>query len=342
MADKIDTQTLRLFLKIAELGNISRAADACGMSQPSVSRSLKALERTLNTPLFHRTGRGVQPTAIGILAIQRARVLIDGCDSFVSDIREQASGPSGVVSVALLTAYMRAYAADLFKEVREKYPGVMLHMVENFSAQHEQWLAQGQVDMALVAQYRVPHLVSEDMLARSDLVLVGRKPMQADAGRGGHSMLFRKLDGLPLVLPATPNSLRIRMEEEARRQGVQLCVIFEADSLEGQLALIRHHDCYAIWSEHLVQQENYGSQFHIYRITEPFLSRCIVLRTTTHHPLSWGAREVARVLRRLIGNVNRPGFELTHKNCPLKLDHYNCASRRSRGQRSDGSRRRAA
>ncbi|MFC3339906.1 LysR family transcriptional regulator [Paracandidimonas soli] len=301
MADKIDIQTLRLFLKIAELGNISRAADACGLSQPSVSRSLKALEQSLNAPLFHRTGHGVQPTAIGALAIERARMVVDGCDGFVRDIREQANGPSGIVSVALLTAYMRAFAADLFDEVRRKYPGVMLRMVESFSVQHEEWLAKGQVDIALITQYRAPRVANEDVLAQSDLALVGQKPPTADKS----DILFRDLNGLPLVLPATPNGLRVRMEEEAHRQGVQLRVIFEADSLEAQLALIRRYDCYAIWSEHLVRQENYDSEFHACRITQPSLPRYVVLRTTTHPPLSRAAREVALILRRLIGNAHQ-------------------------------------
>src|SRR3546814_2924025 len=128
MTHNIDIQTLRLFLKVAELGNISRAADALSLTQPSVSRSLKALEQTLNAPLFHRTGRGVQPTAIGVLAIEQARRVVEGCDSFVRDIRERSGGPSGVVSIALLTAYMRSFAADLLDEVQQTYPGVILRM----------------------------------------------------------------------------------------------------------------------------------------------------------------------------------------------------------------------
>lgn len=302
MTDKIDIQTLRLFLRIAELGNISHAADALGLSQPSVSRSLKALEQALGAPLFHRTGRGVVPTTIGALAIERARMVVDGCDGFVRDIREQAGGPGGVVSVALLTAYMRAFAADLFDEVQRTYPNVMLRMVESFSAQHEEWLTKGQVDIALITQYRSPRVDNEDVLAHSDLALVGQEPVPG----AGHNILFRDLHDVPLVLPATPNGLRMRMEEEASRQGVRLRIVFEADSLEAQLALIRRSRCYAVWSEHLVRQENYAAEFHACRIIEPTLPRYVVLRTTTHHPLSRAAREVALILRRLISHAHLP------------------------------------
>lgn len=301
MTHNIDIQTLRLFLKVAELGNISRAADALSLSQPSVSRSLKALEQSLNAPLFYRTGHGVELTAIGALAIERAKIVVQGCDGFVRDIREQSSGPTGVVSIALLTAYMRTFAADLFDKVQQKYPGVILRMVESFSAQHEEWLANGQVDIALVTQYRELRIANEDVLAQSNLALVG----QRSSASNDPDIPFCDLNNLPLVLPASPNGLRVRMEEEAQKQGIGLRVIFEADSLEAQLALIRRSRCYAIWSEHLTRQENYVNELHVRRIVAPTLPRYVVLRTTTHHPLSRAAREVAHLLRRLISDAHQ-------------------------------------
>ena len=301
MTHNIDIQTLRLFLKVAELGNISRAADALSLSQPSVSRSLKALEQSLNAPLFDRTGRGVQLTPIGALAIEKARTIVQGCDEFVTDIRERSNGPTGVVSIALLTAYMRAFAADLFDQAQQKYPGVILRMVESFSAQHEEWLASGQVDIALITQYRALRVANEDVLAQSNLALVGQR---LHAFRDTE-IPFSDLNNLPLVLPATPNGLRVRMEEEALKQGIGLRVIFEADSLEAQLALIRRSRCYAIWSEHLALQENYANGLHIRRIVAPTLPRYVVLRTTTHHPLSRAAREIAHLLRRLISDAHQ-------------------------------------
>src|SRR3546814_15485998 len=69
---------------------------------------------------------------------------------------------------------MRAFAADLFDEVQQKYPGVILRMVESLSAQHEEWLSSGQVDIALTTQYRALRVANDDVLAQSDLVLAGR------------------------------------------------------------------------------------------------------------------------------------------------------------------------
>lgn len=291
-----DLDSLRLFLKVAELGSISQAALAVGLSQPSVSRSLRALEDSLQTTLFHRTGRGVQLTEVGEQAMVRARSLVDGADQFAEDIRDQARAPTGVVTVALLTAYMRDVAPDLFDEVRRRFPGVVLRLQESFSVQHEDWLASGRVDIALVTRYRKPTRDGQEVLAVSDMVVVGNPAI----GTGAELMPFRELASVPLVLPAAPNGLRVRMEEVARRVGIRLNVVLEADSIEAQRAVIARERCYLMWSQHSVRLAGIDNLFASRRIVEPRLTRYVVMQTTTHHPLSRASREVARILRRLV------------------------------------------
>ncbi|WP_439587240.1 LysR family transcriptional regulator [Hydrogenophaga sp.] len=291
-----DLDSLRLFIKVAELGNISLAASAVGLSQPSVSRSLRALEECLQAPLFHRTGRGVRLTEVGEQALLRARALVESADQFASDIRDQAQAPSGVVTVALLTAYMRAVGPDLFEEVRRRFPGVVLRLLESFSVQHEDWLGTGRVDIALVTRYRKPSRDGQEVLAVSDLVVVGNPAI----GGGGDTIPFRELASVPLVLPAAPNGLRVRVEEVARRLGIRLNVVLEADSVEAQRAIIARDRCYAMWSQHSVRQAGADTLFASRRIVEPRLPRYVVMQTTTHHPLSRASREVARILRRLV------------------------------------------
>lgn len=287
---------LRLLLKIAENGSLSRAADALGLTQPSVSRRLRELENQFASPLFYRTGHGVKATELGQAAICRAQSLVLDFDNYVSEFKETALGPSGVVSIALLTAYMREFAVDLFELVKRQHPRIMLRMVESFSAQHEEWLANGQVDIALVTQYHSQRAAHEDTVSSSNLALIGARHLLPDT----NTLPFSMLEGMDLVLPAPMNGLRQRVDEEALKQKIHFRVIFEADSLEAQLALIRRFPCCAIWSEHLAQQGKHHEEFAVCTITEPSLPRFVVLRTTTHHPLSLATREVAHILRRLI------------------------------------------
>ncbi len=297
MADRApNLEALRLFLKVAELGNLSHAAAVIGVTQPSVSRALRALEDSLQVTLFHRTGRGVKLTAAGELTMLRARELLAHADQFSADIRDQTRMPSGTVTVALLTMYMRMLAADLFEEVRQRFPGIVLRLLESFSVEHEDWLSHGWVDIALVTRYGTTGLDRPEVLARSDVMVVGNP----DLGGAGDELPFRLLASVPLVLPAAPNGLRLRVDEEARRRGLQLNVVLEADSVEAQHAIISRERRYALWSQHLVRLQRFDAQFAARRITDPRLPRCVMMKTTTHHPLSRASREVARILRRLV------------------------------------------
>ncbi|MFA7667202.1 MAG: LysR family transcriptional regulator [Burkholderiaceae bacterium] len=287
---------LRLFVKVAELGNLSHAAEAIGTTQPSVSRTLRALERSLQTTLFHRTGRGVTLTPMGEQALPRARALLAHADQFSADIREQSNAPTGTVTVALLTMYMQMLTARLFEEVGRQFPGIVLRLLESFSVEHEDWLSSGRVDIALVTRYRDTGLDGQDMLAMSNVMVVGNP----DLGGDGDELPFSALASIPLVLPAAPNGLRLRVDEEARRRGMRLNVVLEADSIEAQHAIISRERCYALWSEHSVRLQRVDAHFAARRIVDPELPRCVVMKTTTHHPLSRASREVARVLRRLV------------------------------------------
>ena len=178
MADSApDLDALRVFLKVAELGNLSRAAAALGTTQPSVSRALRALEGNLQASLFHRTGRGVRLTEVGEQALMKARALVAQADQFAIEIRDQAHAPTGTVTVALLTTYMRLLAADLFDEVRRKSPGIVLRLQEGFSVQHEDWLSNGWVDIALVTRIEV----SVGSVVKS-VVGAANKPITVGAG----------------------------------------------------------------------------------------------------------------------------------------------------------------
>src|SRR5687767_213130 len=61
----MELNQLRYFAKVAELGNFTRAAEACHVSQPSLSQQIAKLEYELGHPLFERLGRGVRLTDAG-------------------------------------------------------------------------------------------------------------------------------------------------------------------------------------------------------------------------------------------------------------------------------------
>src|SRR5919198_1283671 len=89
---------IRSFLKVAEEGSITRAAEALCLTQPAVTQHVRALERELGVALFDRTGRGVRLTAAGLALREYARRslgLLGECRQAIADL---AAGVPGGVS----------------------------------------------------------------------------------------------------------------------------------------------------------------------------------------------------------------------------------------------------
>jgi DNA-binding transcriptional LysR family regulator len=93
----LDLESVRLFVLAADLGNLTRAAEAAGTVQPVVSQRLKLLEEALGRKLLERTPRFVRPTPEGTAFLERARALLRAHDAALAlDDR-----PTPRVSVAI-------------------------------------------------------------------------------------------------------------------------------------------------------------------------------------------------------------------------------------------------
>lgn len=104
----IELRPLRHLLAIVEHGSLGRAAAALGMTQPALSRSVKALEEEVGTALLLRSPAGVMPTAEGVMLIEGARKMIDAADELERRLDQRRVPGAGQVSFGV-----GAYAHDM-------------------------------------------------------------------------------------------------------------------------------------------------------------------------------------------------------------------------------------
>src|SRR4051794_32866635 len=100
----MDIRALRYFQTVAECGSYSRGSELLRISQPAVSRTIRALEEELGRPLFRRRGHGVALTDAGRVLLERAQILLRQVEQMKAEIRGGAPSPSGVISVAVPSA----------------------------------------------------------------------------------------------------------------------------------------------------------------------------------------------------------------------------------------------
>ncbi|HWJ36025.1 MAG TPA: LysR family transcriptional regulator [Steroidobacteraceae bacterium] len=280
-------------VKVAELGSVTRAAAVLDCAQSVISRQITQLEQQYGARMLRRTGRGVALTDFGERLLPRIKMLIEQAEALEDDIRSSSGEPMGEVRVGLLPSSVRLLAGALLKQVHEHCPQVRLHLSEGASAQLEEWLAQGRLDLSLL-------LRDEDHTRPGEVCLIER-PLQL-LGPAGDSLTMRPvvrfadLDGLPLVLPGAPHVLRARLEAVAQSLQLRLRVAVEADSIGLQHEAVAAGFGYAIV---VIPDRSEARRFSFAPLSEPISMRKVVLGTTPHGPHTLAIRRVARILQEL-------------------------------------------
>ena len=117
---------LKLFIDVAELGSLTRAARLYGTTQPHISRQLNELERECGGRLFRRTGRGVLLTDLGEQIMPRVRAWLMDTDQLVNDIKKASGTPVGTVRIGVLPSTAHPLVSTLYFRLKEAFPLVKL------------------------------------------------------------------------------------------------------------------------------------------------------------------------------------------------------------------------
>ena len=124
-----DWNQLKAFLETAETGSLSAAARKLGLTQPTLSRQVAAIEQQLGVTLFERVGKSMVLTASGLVLLEHARVM----GSAAEDLRMAATGQSqaveGVVCISATDAVAALLLPRILQQLREKTPGIAIEVV---------------------------------------------------------------------------------------------------------------------------------------------------------------------------------------------------------------------
>ena len=165
----MELQQLLYFVKLAQLGNFTRAAEACHVAQPTLSQQIAKLEHELGRPLFERLGRGARLTDAGRAFKERADQILALVDDARACVAADAEAGRLVVAAIptvapyLLPTTLVSFAADNPKarvEVREDPTAVIL---EGITA--------GEIDLAILALPVPDEALQVETLRTEELLL---------------------------------------------------------------------------------------------------------------------------------------------------------------------------
>jgi len=141
---------LRYFVAVAERLHFGRAAEALHISQPPLSRAIRALEERLGVTLFARSRRRVELTPEGARLLEETRRVIAQIERTVLELRGMASGEQGRLRIGFVSLADYGVLPGLLKTFKRVRPGVTLALREMLSPEQAAALAAGELDFGLL------------------------------------------------------------------------------------------------------------------------------------------------------------------------------------------------
>lgn len=261
----MDTSSLRAFLLVAHAGNLTRAAQEIGVSQPGLSRQMARLEAELGVTLFERTHDGLHLTAAGLLYQQFAEEVLQRWQQLLERVHSPAAPVVGTLHIGASTTPAEYLVPAAVAAFTARHPEVQATVVTADTAEVVSGLRQGRWELGVVgaqpeeAGVRYTPLVDDEVVlavpsshpfaARKSVslsMLRSQRFIRREDGSGTLLSIERALSDKELELPALQVAITLSTTQaviSAVRHGlgigfVSLLALRESGDSPGQLSLV--------------------------------------------------------------------------------------------------------
>ena len=143
---------MRYFLAVAREENMTRASETLHVTQPTLSKALKALEDELGKKLFERHSFSISLTEEGMLLRDRAEDLVTMADKIEKEFVSLDDITGGELFLGLAESYQIKYVADAIRELKKRYPKMRYHITSGDTEQVAEKLQKGLLDFVVLAE----------------------------------------------------------------------------------------------------------------------------------------------------------------------------------------------
>lgn len=148
----MEIRVLRYFLEIAREGNMTRAAERLHVTQPTLSKQMKELERELGKKLFRRGSTSVRLTEEGMLLRKRTEDLLAMADKIEREFKTLGEITGGDIYIGCAESYLIKYLAYAVRMLNEQYTNIHYHITSGDTEQVTERLDRGLLDFAFIVE----------------------------------------------------------------------------------------------------------------------------------------------------------------------------------------------
>lgn len=191
-----DLTDLKVFVSVAEVGNLSRGAERCHLAPSTVSLRIKGLEDAIGASLLTRKARGVELTPAGQILLEHARRCLAQLEQMHADLLPFSDGMANHITFFANNNAISTYLPQDLGTFFKKHPSVRISLEERSSHEIVTAVASGRADIGIVALEEEHPRLSFLPYQQDELVLLA--PKNSDWG-SRNSIRFSDCLGVPFI-----------------------------------------------------------------------------------------------------------------------------------------------
>lgn len=294
----MNLRDLRYLVAVADHRHFGRAADACFVSQPTLSTQVKKLERELGVQLVERNPRHIALTPVGEEVVERARAVLREADAIEEVARRHQDPESGTLRMGLFPTLAPYLLPHVVPALHRRFPDLELLLVEEKTEVVLDQLRDGRLDVGVLALPVHDEGLHQEPLFAEDFVLAvpGDHPLARHDGPVDTSVLA----GDHVLLLEEGHCLRDQALSVCRMAGAAEQEGFRATSLETLRQMVAAGVGVTLLPELAVRPPvPMPEDVALLRFVEPVPRREVAMFWRRTSPLRDLLPEVAAVMRRL-------------------------------------------
>jgi len=145
-------QQMEYIVAVYRVRHFAKAAEMCGVTQPTLSAMIQKFEKELGVKIFERSSQQVTPTAVGKLVVEQAWKVLSRANKIKDIVAEEEHSLSGTFKIGILPTIAPYLLPRFFTKLEKQNPDIDFHIIEMKTADIKKALSRGEIDAAIAVR----------------------------------------------------------------------------------------------------------------------------------------------------------------------------------------------
>ncbi len=269
----MEIRELNYFVTVAKYKSFTKASDALHVTQPTLSKVVKSLEKQLDVTLFHRSQRKSELTDVGEVVYNQALKILNLVDELDVVLEDVTHLQKGKVKIGMPPLIGILFFPQMIKGFQEKYPGITIEIDERGANVIKDLVATGELDMGFVmlpADSEEFHVIP--FTTQHVMLIVNRSNHLANF----EFVTMKDLKNEPMLLFSEDFTLHDRILQECKQAGFTPHIAYESSQWDFISQMVEHNLGIAMFPRAIAEKVN-QKEIKITPIVNPSIPWDIVL-----------------------------------------------------------------